>query len=107
MAKQWECFWERLIRRSPEWVLVHDGQRNPGQFEFPPEEVRFYTRVYRWLIDGEPVNTWAKFVYDLREGEATVHLTYHEPGFKGEQTKETMVLDIPDVKEALSDRQAG
>jgi len=79
--------------------LVHDGQKNPGQFQFPPEEVRFYTRTYRWLIDGKPVNTWVKFIYDLREGEATVEATFHEPGV----ADETMAF----VQEALSDRQAG
>ena len=100
MTKPWMCFWERkLFHKSREWELVHDGQQNPGQFQFPPEEVRFYTRTYRWILDGTPVNTWVKFIYDLREGEATVEATFHEPGV----ADETMTL----VKEALSDRQAG
>lgn len=86
----WVCLWERLIRKMGDFVLVHDGTRNPGQFEFPPDEVRFYTRVYQWVIDGEPVNTFVKFKYDLREGEVDVDLTWREP--KKKVQREGMVL---------------
>ena len=30
----------------------------------------FFWRVYRWFIDGRPVNTWIKFTYDLRTGRS-------------------------------------
>lgn len=30
----------------------------------------FFWRVYRWHIDGRPVNTWIKFTYDLRTGRS-------------------------------------
>ena len=101
MKDSWMCLWERLIKDAGAFVLVHDGQRNPGQFEFPPEEIRFYTRTYRLLIDGEPVNTWVKFKYDLREGEVSVDLTWREPD---KNSKETMALSIPVVTEAIDGR---
>ena len=100
MTKPWMCWWERkFFQNKPEWMLVHDGQQNPCQFEFRPEEVRFYTRTYRLILKGGPVNTWVKWIYDLREEEATVEATFHEPG--GED--ETMTF----VKEAVGGRQTG
>ena len=100
--KSWICCWEKLVKKwgLGEFRLVHDGQRNPGQFEFPPEEVRFYTKVYRWFVDGQPVDTWVKFKYDLREGEVGVDVTFHDPTKPQKKAeKESMVLSNP--KESL------
>lgn len=54
------CPLEEFFRDIIGFKLVHDGQRNPGQFKFPPEEVRCFTRRYR---KGE---TGILFQYDLR-----------------------------------------
>lgn len=86
----WVCVWERVARQVG-FVLVHDGQRNPGQFKLAPEDVRYYTKKYRWRIDGQFVNTWLTFVYDMRKGEVDVEVSYKEP--KSQRTRrETMVL---------------
>lgn len=92
MKGLWMCDWEKLLKRTGLFVLVHDGQNNPGQFKLPPEEVRFYTRTYRMVLVGGPVNTWVKFKYDLREDEVNIDVTYHEPNL---HINETMVLNTP------------
>lgn len=90
MKRPWMCFWERrFFHNRADWLLEHDGQRNPGQFEFPPGEILYYTRTYRLQLGGELQGTWVRFRYDLREEEATVDLTWHEPG---ENDKETLVM---------------
>lgn len=94
----WVCLWERFVQQLG-LVLVHDGQRNPGQFEFPPEEVRFYTKTYQVHLDGQPVKTWVKFRYDLREGEVGVDLTWREPD---KNQKETMEMSIPEIQEVVN-----
>ena len=87
--KLWMCDWEKLLKQTGVFVLVHDGQNNPGQFVLPPEEVRFYTRTYRMILGGQPVNTWVKFRYDLREEEVALDVTYREPKV---HKSETMIL---------------
>jgi hypothetical protein len=97
--KMWVSGWEKLVQRFGlgRFVLVHDGQRNPGQFELPPEDVRFYTKIYRWEIDGKFINTWVKFKYDLRDNEVGMDLTFHDPlkpkGSK--RQKESLVMWNP------------
>lgn len=106
MSKPWMCMWERrLFHRSGWWRLVHDGQENPGQFQFPPEEIRFYTRTYRLCLDGELLSTWVRFVYDLREGDSTVKASIHEQGKPGQALEETLELDVSGEVEVLDVRQ--
>lgn len=50
--------------------LVHDGSQGGS---------RFYTKVYRMVLDGKPVNTWIRFTYDLRAGWADVSFSYKAP----------------------------
>jgi len=54
------CPLEEFFRDILGFKLVHDGQRNPGQFKFPPDEVRCFTRRYK------KDNTGVLFQYDLR-----------------------------------------
>lgn len=102
MSKPWVCLWERLIKESPEFVLIKDGQQNPGQFKFPPEEVRFYTRIYQMVLERGPVRTWVKFVYDLREGEVSVDLTWHDPR-RRKKVEESMTMAVP--KEVMNGKR--
>lgn len=83
------CRLEKLLI-SVGFELVHDGQRNPGQFELPPEEIVCYTRKYRLRMDGIPVNTWAKFTYDGRSQVADFELYSRDPDLKG---REKMLLE--------------
>lgn len=93
MGKPWVCLWERLIKETSDFVLVHDGQKNPGQFKFPAAEVRFYTRTYHMVLEGKPVRTWVKFKYDLREGEVSVDVTWHDPAER--KVQESMAMAVP------------
>ena len=86
----WMCIWEKLCITLG-MKLIHDGKNNPGQFKLPPEEVRFYTRVYQALMDGELIRTYVKFIYDEREGEVKMDVTSREPDLKF-QGHEIMVL---------------
>lgn len=76
------CLLERLVRFYG-GVLVHDGQRSPGQFQLPPEEVAFFTRKYRLTMDGEFINTWITFKYDNRSQFADFEIHSKEPELKG------------------------
>ena len=79
MAKSvWICRTEELFI-SLGAVLIHDGLRNPGQFEFPPDKVGFFTRYYRCRMDWRFINTWAKFIYDKRSGHVDFELTFKDP----------------------------
>ena len=67
----WMCSLEEYYFGSPDWELVHDGQQNPGQFEFPPSEIRYFTRRYKCISEreGRFMGAWgATFSYDLRDG---------------------------------------
>ena len=98
MDRIWMCDWEKLMIKTGLFKLVHDGQHNPGQFELPPEEVRFYTKTYQMILSEGPVHTWVKFKYDLREGEVSVDLTWHEP--KEKTRHEEMAMT--NVKEVVN-----
>lgn len=69
----WMCPLEWETYQSPNWELVHNGQQNPIQFEFPADQVRYFTRKYR-CCGGE----WAglieslTFKYDLRKRRGDV-----------------------------------
>lgn len=78
------CLLERTFIRLG-FVLIHDGQRNPGQFNLPPEEIRCFTRKYRLKIDNEFVNTWAVFMYDERSQFADFEIMSREPDLWGKQ----------------------
>jgi len=78
------CLLEKTLKRLG-FVLTHDGQRNPGQFKLPPEEIRCFVRKYRLKLDGEFVNTWAVFKYDDRSEFADFEITSREPKMWGRQ----------------------
>ena len=100
--KPWICSWEKLCIVLG-FVLLHDGQRNPGQFKFPPGEVRFYTKVYQGMMDGKPISSYVKFKYDLREGEVGMEITWRDPRRKIE--REEMVLR--NAKEVINGKHIG
>jgi len=92
MAKRvWICRTEQLfINMGAE--LIHDGLKNPGQFEFPPDKVGFFTRYYRCKMDGKFINTWAKFIYDKRTGYVDFELTWKDPRQKKVIEKRRLTL---------------
>ena len=66
-----ECLLERLAR-SYGFVLIRDGSLRR---DFPNAgKPTFYTRVYRLKLDGEFVNTYLRFKYDLRTGWADIDI---------------------------------
>lgn len=87
------CLLERVLRASG-FVMVHNGQQNPGQIILPPEEVACFTRKYRLTIDGEFVNTWVTFKYDRRSQFADFEVYSREPETRG---REKMVLGSSDL----------
>ena len=96
----WVSCWEELCKTLG-FRLVHDGQRNPGQFELPPEEVRFYTRLYQGMLDGQPISTFVKFIYDERKGEVDMEISMRDPRKKdGAKRQEQMTMVMPGKKEA-------
>ena len=73
----WMCELERYFFNHADWKLVHDGQRNPGQFEFPPKDVRCFTRRYRTNgIDKMLGIHGIIFRYDLRGVVADVKFEF-------------------------------
>lgn len=66
----WMCLLEWEKANDPNWELVHNGQMNPGQFEFPPEDVRYFTRKYRNKIKMGFMGLVSSitFKYDRRSG---------------------------------------
>lgn len=98
MSQNRMCLLERLLRANG-FRLIHDGQRNPGQIQLPPEEVALFTRQYRLYLDGEPVNTWVKFTYDNRSQFADFEIHSREPGLKGrEKMSSRNTIDNPEVQ---------
>ena len=97
-----ESIWETLIKSwgLGEFRLVHDGQRNPGQFEFPPGDVKFYTKIYQLYLDGKPTDIKVKFKYDLRGSNyAGAELIWGEDGKKIER-EEMVLANAKEVKSA-------
>lgn len=56
------CMWEKMAIASG-LELIHDGKRNPGQFDLSSQDVTFYTRRYK--LKNEPFVL--VFKYDKRE----------------------------------------
>jgi len=83
---------------SPDFRLIHDGQRNPGQFEFPPEDIKCFTRKYE-RINGFGFINGITFKYDLRnlgKGEIRVadiiHIELSSAKSKHKRERETYEL---------------
>lgn len=89
------CLLEKILKKTG-FKLTHDGQRNPGQFQFPAEEITCFTRKYRLQMDGEWQNTWATFHYDERRKFMGMPLWDFEIYSKepGTQGREKMLLNI-------------
>ncbi len=85
------CFWEKVCI-SAGFRLIHDGQRNPGQFVLQPQDVKFYTRKYQLYLDGKPVNTFVTFIYDKREA-VDIRISYKDGKGKGELMQDKEVTD--------------
>lgn len=59
------CLSEELVKMSGLFRLEH----SPGNNGDNP---KFFTRVYRLILDGNPTQTTIKFTYDYRDNSATV-----------------------------------
>jgi len=99
MTEPWVCFDEKFFRDYwglGKFVLIHDGPKDPIQFELPKEEVRHYVKKYQWYIDGKPVHTFLTFVYDLRK--RTVKMEWSIKNNQNSRVqKEVKELRLPDV----------
>ena len=69
---------ESNMQNSKHWILLKDGAHEPqnSPVATPLSEPSFYTKIYRFSPDGIPVNTIAKFVYNIRDGWADFDLNY-------------------------------
>ena len=61
-----QCLLEKIVSKAG-FICVYDGSNTPKDIDWL-ETPTFYTRVYRCKQDGEWINTWIKFIYDLRPG---------------------------------------
>ena len=55
------------------YVVIYDGQKCPPddgsrQFVSPPNEIRYFTRKLRKMVNGKFVNKVVVLMYDLRDG---------------------------------------
>lgn len=90
------CFWEEVCIVAG-FRLIHDGKKNPGQFNLASKDVKFYTRKYQGYLDGKPVNTFVTFKYDEREA-VDISISY-----KDKKSKQTGELILGTAKEVSSD----
>lgn len=63
-----ECLFERAIKNMG-FRLIHDGSKESRDVKWLSAPT-FFTRTYRSYVDGQPVNTFIRFTYDLRTGDA-------------------------------------
>lgn len=59
------CLSEELLRMSGLFRLEHDVR---GDGDNP----KFFTRVYRLILDGQPTKHTVRFKYDYRDNKASV-----------------------------------
>jgi hypothetical protein len=78
----WMCALEEHFWSHEKWELVHDGQQNPVQFKFAPEEVKRFTRKYR---RGD---RYVVFFYDLTKPLANVKIQYANGGAEHSKKEE-------------------
>ena len=76
----WMCALEEHFWSHEKWQLVHDGQQNPGQFQFA--EVKRFTRKYR---KGD---RYIVFFYDLTKPLADVKIQYANSGAEHNKKEE-------------------
>ena len=72
---------EESLLNSGFLKLLKDGSHINAQdspVRTPLEEPSFYTRTYRVILDGEPVNMIFKLVYNLRDGWADFDFQYRK-----------------------------
>jgi hypothetical protein len=93
--ERWISGWEQLCI-DLHFKLLHDGLKNPGQFTFEPDDLRFYTMLYQGVLDGMPIMTFVRFRYDLRKGEVDMFPSCHDPRkVKKKTEKATMLIKRP------------
>jgi hypothetical protein len=63
-----ECMFERALINMG-FVVIKDGSIQPTDVDWLSKPT-FFTRVLRAKVDGHFVNTWVKFTYDMRTGNA-------------------------------------
>lgn len=60
------CLVEEVVKVSGMFKLVHDGSESGS---------RYYTKTYQMVLDGQPLKTWVRFRYDLRDNWADVRIS--------------------------------
>lgn len=68
-------FIERFVINTGWFKTIHDGSQPTGNVPGDTESPQFYTRRYRMELDGEPVNTFVKFVYNYRDNWADFYVS--------------------------------
>jgi hypothetical protein len=71
-----ECMVEKAFKNMG-FVLVHDGSRETKDINWLSKPT-FFTRTLRLKLDGEFVDTWVKFTYDLRTGDADFRISHRD-----------------------------
>jgi len=86
---------------------AHDGaQKGTLPVRTPLKEPSFYTRKYRLVLDGVPVSTIVKFVYNLRDGWADFDIYYKRFADGVDMSKEAAdkkldsLVSLEDAKES-------
>ncbi len=66
-----QCLLEKVFL-SIGFRVVHDGEQ---AHDFPDAgKPSFYTRTLRWYVDNKPVDTWIRFIYNLRTRDADLQI---------------------------------
>lgn len=68
-------FVERFVVNTGWFRLIHDGSQPTGNVPGDTGSQQFYTKHYRMELDGEPVNTFIRFVYDYRNNWADFYVS--------------------------------
>ena len=70
-----EHFLEPAVRGMG-FVLIKDGRSYvPGTNQLKEGNPSFYVKVYQLMIDGHFVDSFVKFIYDMRTGKAKMEFT--------------------------------
>lgn len=70
-------FLEKALWNTDWFVLIKDGSTQPTDVNWL-DMPSFYTKVYRMKLDGELVNTWVRFIYNLRDNWADFEISYRD-----------------------------
>lgn len=74
--KPMECMFERALINMG-FEVIKDGSKEPTDVNWL-ESPTFFTRVLRAKVEGKFIDTWVRFTYDKRTGDADFSVSYRD-----------------------------